>query len=215
MKNLHLFRSIAIDALFIALFVLFTFVPYLGYYQIGPISIQVMHVFVLIGACLFGRKKGLLYGFIFGLTSLIKAAMYPGTFDFAFLNPFVSVLPRALFGFIAGIVFDVIKKHTTLVKFSIVTPFLCFVFTCLHTVLTMSCLYVFGVLDPFHITEALGLSTILTSDAFLGLITAMSAINMVVEGAVAFVIVLPAYLAIRQIKFVKEEDDRKFKVVRA
>ena len=79
----------------------------------------------------------------------------------------------------------------------------------------MSCLYVFGVLDPFHITEALGLSTILTSDAFLGLITAMSAINMVVEGAVAFVIVLPAYLAIRQIKFVKEEDDRKFKVVRA
>lgn len=215
MKNLHLMRSIAIDALFIALFVLFTFVPYLGYIQVGPISIQIMHLFVLIGACIFGWKKGLFYGFIFGLTSLIKASMYPGTIDFAFLNPFVSILPRALFGLIAGVVFDLIKKHTNIVKFSIVAPFLCFAFTCLHTVLTMSCLYVFGVLDPFHITSLLGLSNVLNSEAFLALISTAALVNMLVESAIAFVIVLPAYLAIRQIKFVKEIDDNKFKVVRA
>ena len=119
MNRLKIFRSIAIDALFLALFILFTFVPWLGYYQVGPISFQIVHIFVLIGAAIFGWKKGLLYGFIFGLLSLIKAASFPGTLDFAFLNPFVSILPRALFGFVAGFVFDIIKKHATLKQFMI------------------------------------------------------------------------------------------------
>ncbi len=214
MKNIGFFRSIAIDALFLALFIIFTFVPMLGYYNVGIISFQIVHIFVLIGAALFGYKKGLLYGFIFGLLSLIKAASYPGTFDYAFLNPFVSILPRVLFGFVSGLVFDIVKKHSSLKTYAIVLPFLCFVFTCLHTVLTLSCLYVFGVLDIFHISAALGLSEVVSGFDFFSLFSAVGLLGMVVEGAVALVVVLPLYLALRNIKFIKEIDDKKFKVIK-
>ena len=214
MNRLKIFRSIAMDALFLALFILFTFVPWLGYYQVGPISFQIVHIFVLIGAAIFGWKKGLLYGFIFGLLSLIKAASFPGTLDFAFLNPFVSILPRALFGFVAGFVFDIIKKHATLKQFMISLPVLCFVLTCFHTFATLSCLYLFGVLDPFYISNALGLSEIMSSIGFISLFTTIGLIGMCVEGAIATVIVLPLYVALRKINFVKEEDDLKFKTIK-
>ena len=215
MNRLKIFRSIAIDALFLALFILFTFVPWLGYYQVGPISFQVVHVFVLIGAAIFGWKKGLLYGFIFGLLSLLKAISYPGTLDFAFINPFVSILPRALFGFLAGFIFDIIKKHASLKQFIISLPVLCFVLTCFHTFATLSCLYIFGVLDPFSISSALGLSEIMSNVTFVALFTTIGLIGMCIEGAVAAIIVLPLYVALRRINFVKEEDDLKFKTIKA
>ena len=215
MNRLKIFRSIAIDALFLALFILFTFVPWLGYYQVGPISFQVVHVFVLIGAAIFGWKKGLLYGFIFGLLSLLKAISYPGTLDFAFINPFVSILPRALFGFLAGFIFDIIKKHASLKQFMISLPVLCFVLTCSHTFATLSCLYIFGVLDPFSISSALGLSEIMSNVTFVALFTTIGLIGMCIEGAVAAIIVLPLYVALRRINFVKEEDDLKFKTIKA
>ncbi len=213
MKHLNIFRNIAIDALFLALFALFTFVPWLGYYQVGPISFQIVHLFVLIGAAIFGWKKGLLYGFIFGLFSLLKAISYPGMLDFAFINPFVSILPRVLFGLISGLVFDLIKKYTNVKNFAIYLPILCFVLTCLHTFLTLTSLYLFGVLDPFGISNALGLSEIISSISFISLFTSIGLIGMCVEGGVAAVIVLPLYLALRKINFVKENDDKKFKTI--
>ena len=46
---------------------------------------------------------------------MIRAITMPtGPIDIIYQNPFISILPRAIFGLVAGLVFDVVKKHSTL-----------------------------------------------------------------------------------------------------
>lgn len=105
METKKLVRGIALDGLFIAILVIMTFVPYVGFIPFFfGISITIIHIPVIIGALFLGWKKGLLYGTAFGLASLIKAATAPvGVLDPYFVNPLISVLPRMLFGLITGL----------------------------------------------------------------------------------------------------------------
>lgn len=109
MKNKKI-RMMAIDAMFIAIIAIFAFVPFLGFITLGPISFTTIPIIVFIGAYIFGWKRGLIYGIAFGLFSLFKALTVPGTFDYYFVNPLVSVLPRAIFGFVAGLLGSLVKK---------------------------------------------------------------------------------------------------------
>lgn len=204
MQNRILLKQIAIDALFIALLAIFSFVPYIGFIQVGPISFTTIHIIVLVGAAFFGWKRGLLYGFFFGIFSLFKAIQYPNSVDYFFLNPFISVLPRMLFGLISGVIFDLIKKKNSFKLFIGLLIPLSAVLTFLHTFLTLSCFYVFGVLDIFKITSILGLKELM--DAFLnsypsfwGFILAMVTFGAVCEMIVATIIVPSIYLMINKI----------------
>ena len=70
-----------------------------------------MHVPVIIGAVLEGPVVGLLIGLIFGVASLIQAAVAPnGPGDVIFTNPLISVLPRLLIGPAAWLIWTVLKK---------------------------------------------------------------------------------------------------------
>ncbi|MFQ3547622.1 MAG: ECF transporter S component [Termitinemataceae bacterium] len=65
-------------------------------------SVTVMQVPVIIGAVLEGPVVGLVIGFLFGLSSLLQAALAPtGPVDVAFTNPLISVLPRLFIGPVA------------------------------------------------------------------------------------------------------------------
>ena len=93
MKKIKEIKTIAFDAIFLALIFVFAYVPYLGYITIGPLAFTTMHVLVLLGAILFGAKRGALYGFFFGVSSLLVALQYPGTLNYFCLNPFISIVP--------------------------------------------------------------------------------------------------------------------------
>lgn len=136
--------SMAVDAFFIALLMLMTFVPSLGFIAVTPaISLTLLHLPVLLGAALFGPKKGLLYGFVFGLSSYVQALSSPG-FNALFAYPWVAIPPRMLFGFIAGIAFSFIGKlNKTGIK-AVYLASASFLLTILHTLL------VFGDLLIFH-----------------------------------------------------------------
>jgi uncharacterized membrane protein len=74
-------------------------------------SLTVMHVPVIIGAILEGPWVGAAIGLIFGVFSLIQAAVAPtGPADVWFTNPVVSVLPRLLIGPVAWFVWKLLKK---------------------------------------------------------------------------------------------------------
>ncbi len=106
-------RNIAFDAIFLAIIIVLTFVPYVGFIPIGPVSLTTITIPVFIGAYIFDWKKGLLYGTFFGLASFIRSFMsYVTVVDPIFQNPLISVLPRALFGLVTGLVFDLTKKIT-------------------------------------------------------------------------------------------------------
>jgi uncharacterized membrane protein len=133
---------IVFDAMFLAIIAVMTFVPYVGYIQIGLISFTLIHLPVLIGAALFGWKRGLMYGIFFGLGSLIKATTYPGTIDFLFVNPLISVLPRAVFGLVAGLAFSLARKLPKLYLKGGFIAVLSFLLTALHTFLVLTMLVI-------------------------------------------------------------------------
>lgn len=62
-------------------------------------SVTIIHIPVIIGAVLEGPLVGAFIGLLFGLFSLMQAAVAPnGPVDAAFVNPLISVLPRLLIG---------------------------------------------------------------------------------------------------------------------
>jgi uncharacterized membrane protein len=77
----------------------------------GGISLTIMHVPVIIGAILEGPLVGAGIGLIFGLFSMLQAAIAPsGPGDVVFTNPLISVLPRLFIGPIAWLVWSALKK---------------------------------------------------------------------------------------------------------
>ncbi|MDR1105520.1 MAG: ECF transporter S component [Treponema sp.] len=71
----------------------------LGFITLPLGSIIIMHVPVILGAVLEGPVVGLVTGFLFGLFSLIQAAISAASpLDAAFVNPLFSIVPRLFIG---------------------------------------------------------------------------------------------------------------------
>ena len=96
----------------------------LGYIPLPFMKATIMHIPVIIGACLLGPSVGAGLGALFGLTSIVRATISPNITSFVF-TPFysfneqfhgsiwsivVAMLPRILIGVVSGYVFIFIKK---------------------------------------------------------------------------------------------------------
>ncbi len=72
----------------------------------GGASLTIMHIPVIVAGVLEGPVSGVVVGLIFGVTTLVRAAVAPtGPLDPLFTNPLVSVLPRMLIGLAAWAVY--------------------------------------------------------------------------------------------------------------
>lgn len=102
-------------AVFIAIILVMTAVPYTGYitYLPGGIAITTLHIPVMIGAIFLGWKYGALLGGVWGVTCVVKAYLNPEVGNIPFQNPLVSVFPRIIVGIVAGLVFSLIMKKTS------------------------------------------------------------------------------------------------------
>jgi uncharacterized membrane protein len=77
----------------------------------GGISLTIMHVPAIIGAILEGPIVGLGIGLIFGIFSMLQAAIAPtGVLDPLFVNPVLAVLPRLFIGPVAWLVWKALKR---------------------------------------------------------------------------------------------------------
>ena len=148
-------------ALLSALIVLMGFTP-LGMVPIipGALNATTLHIPVIIGAILFGHKKGAFLGGVFGLVSLIKNTIAPGAMSFLFspvapVIPFgpekipgnasgnffsvlICFIPRILVGLIAGLVYQfVYKKSSSKVIGCIVTAIVATITNTLFVLLGM------------------------------------------------------------------------------
>jgi uncharacterized membrane protein len=137
-------KDIATDAFFIAIIAVMGFIPQVGYISVTPwLSLTLCHLPVLIGAYLFGWKKGTLYGLAFGITSWIEALLTGTGFNALFIVPWVSVLPRVVFGFLSGLTFQLLKKTPKIDGNGVAVGVISALLTCLHTVLVFLDLYAF------------------------------------------------------------------------
>ncbi|XMB72759.1 ECF transporter S component [Mycoplasmatota bacterium WC30] len=105
-------REMTILAMFIAIIAVMGFVPWLGFIPIFGLSATIIHVPVLIGGTLLGRKSSIILGLAFGVISMLRAFTSVG-FDYVFIFPWVSVLPRFIFGLV---IYDVVRLFRKLIK---------------------------------------------------------------------------------------------------
>ena len=167
------------DAIFLAIIILMTFVPNLGYLSVagGVITFTLLHLPVILGASLGGWKRGAIYGLAFGVFNWIRAlTAATSAFDMLFMNPLISILPRFLFGLIAGLLFEILRKvkskgakTTLLVVFSALA-------TVIHTFLVFGSIYVFTMGETAWLwnwlfsgsTSALGMTALLLTSLGAG-----------------------------------------------
>ncbi len=84
-------RDMVVMAALIAIMMLMTIVPVLGYIPLGFMNATIVHIPVIVGAILLGPKKGAVLGFFFGLTSMWKnTALMPNLTSFVF-TPFLTM----------------------------------------------------------------------------------------------------------------------------
>ncbi|MBO7121593.1 MAG: ECF transporter S component [Bacilli bacterium] len=151
-------KDITVDAIFVAIIAIMTFVPYVGMIILPFASFTLLHLPVILGAYLFGWRKGLLFGIAMGVCSMIKAMTTPGlgAFDLLFVWPWISVLPRALFGFLSGLFFDILHKNSKLYGNPLIVGLLSFAFTVMHTVLVFGSLFIFYPSETYAVVTAPG-----------------------------------------------------------
>jgi len=136
-------REMTILAMFIAIIAILGLVPSglgsssLGFIKIAPnIEATIIHIPVLIGAALLGRKMGLYLGIAFGTVSMIAAFIYASPM---FIYPWVSILPRIIFGFI---IYDVVQFFLKVIKNKYIALFTSFfLLTIIHSLLVLSLLW--------------------------------------------------------------------------
>ena len=75
-------QKMVLTAVFAAIIILMANVPFLGYINLGFVSATTIHIPVIIGAVLLGPSSGAFLGFIFGLTSCLKATFQPNLTSF-------------------------------------------------------------------------------------------------------------------------------------
>ncbi len=114
-------KQLVLTALFAAIIIIMASVPFLGYIPLGLMNATIIHIPVILGALFLGPKKGAFLGFLFGLTSLIKATFTPLPTSFVF-SPFytfegmngginsliVCFIPRILIGITSYYIFKLI-----------------------------------------------------------------------------------------------------------
>ena len=78
---------------------------------ISGASLTIMQVPVIIGAVLEGPVVGGVIGLLFGIFSLIQAAVAPtGPADVWFTNPLLSIAPRVFIGPVAWLIYSGLKR---------------------------------------------------------------------------------------------------------
>lgn len=141
-------------ALFVAIIILLSVTP-LGYIHLGVINATTIQIPVIIGAILFGWKKGAFLGGVFGITSMIKNTIQPNATSFVF-SPFVPVfgkdkgslfaivvciVSRVMIGVVAGLLFKALSKTKLSKALSAGVCGFCGALT--NTVLVMGGIYLF------------------------------------------------------------------------
>lgn len=140
-KNNNNIFQLTVMSMLIAILIVQTFIPMLGYIPLGPIDVTIVHITVILTAVLFGSKHGMVIGAVWGLLSMFRAYLQPTPFNVVFLNPVISVIPRLLVGWISGLLFVKMKnKMSEKISYAIISA----IGTMLNTILVLGSIYLFA-----------------------------------------------------------------------
>ncbi|MGL4383096.1 MAG: ECF transporter S component [Bacilli bacterium] len=137
-------KFMSTGAMLIAIIMVMSMVPQLGYIRVGLVDVTIIHIPVLIGAITFkNRNMAIVAGLSFGISSFLYAILNPTTpLAIVFVNPLVSILPRVLFALVAYYLYQLFTKLKINNYLSIVlATFFSVIF---HTLSVLSMMYLFA-----------------------------------------------------------------------
>ncbi|WP_417033608.1 ECF transporter S component [Companilactobacillus farciminis] len=104
----------AILGILIAIILVQSMVPMLGYIPTGFVNITIIHITVIVAAIVLGPKDGAIVGLVWGIGTIIRAFTSPTSIidTTVFTNPVVAVLPRIAVGLLAGWIYLWFRNHT-------------------------------------------------------------------------------------------------------
>lgn len=185
-------KELTLNALFIAMTILLAVVPNLGMITVGPVSITIMHIPVIVAGLVLGFKSGVLNATVFGISALLIAATRPtGVLDVLFVNPLVSVLPRVIFGISIGVIAGVMDKFTK--NFAVKATVTAILSTLIHTICVVGAMYYAGIGSTNPEIAAVFSTNVLT---FIG--TVLMA-NGILEMVASALIAVPTSIVLRKI----------------
>jgi uncharacterized membrane protein len=160
----------------------------LGFIPLPMAKATIMHIPVIIGAIIEGPVVGATIGLIFGLFSIFQNMTNPSLLSFAFLNPFVSVVPRVLVGIMAYYGYSLFSKRNTTLSVGIGAA----VGSLTNTFGVLTMIYV---LYAAQYASAKGIDPATTAKVIYGI----ALTNGVPEAIVAVLIVTPIVVAIKRV----------------
>lgn len=191
-KNLELAQLAMLSAIIIVM----TFVPYVGYISYGALSITLIHIPVIIGACVLGVKGGSILGAVWGISCIIKAVFAPPSplEGIIFKNPLIALIPRVIAGAMAGLIYSLIAKKTE--KKSICSILAALTACICNTAFVMGGIYlIYGA----EYGAELGIASV-NFGGLTNYILAAFGINAVLEIIVGIAVAVPISAALRKIR---------------
>ena len=180
-------KIIAYNGLLLAIILVLTIVPNIGFIQIPPLSLTIIHIPVIIGAILFEFKSAIFLSLAFGVSSMFVAATRGAGLDVLFINPLVSVLPRLLFGLAIYLIYTSIKRAVK--SKSLQVGITAFVSSLIHSFLVLFAMYLATSLNEASFT----------SNAFTAIISSYLFLGAIGEAILATIISIPVVTAVRRV----------------
>ena len=188
MGNKTRIQKMTILSMFIAIELIMAMTP-IGYLSLGAISITTMHIPVIFAGILLGPTEGAILGFVFGMTSFLKATFAPTITSFCF-SPFYSVgdihgnfwslliafAPRILLGYLSGLLYNAFKKAKK--NNFVVESLIAIGMTLLHTLMVMGLIWLFFG-QVYASVTGLAVSTVI-----IPVITSNGILEMIVAGII-------------------------------
>lgn len=173
----------------------------LGFIYFGGISVTLLTIPVILGAFLFGKKEGIILGFLFGFLSLLRASFTPDISAFLF-SPFVQVgghsgnlyslvicfFPRIFLGWFVGMMKEKFGNKQWLSLASIT-----FIASMIHTLLVLLCIFLFFAKEYSALMN-------ISSNLVLAGLGIVFATNGISEAIVAVLLVPTIYQALPKMK---------------
>jgi uncharacterized membrane protein len=192
-------KDLVFASIIIAIIVLLTATQW-GFISIPPVGITIIHIPVLVGTVVLGKKYGIILGSVFGLGSFVLALFTLGM-NAPFTNPLLSVLPRILFGFIIFPIFTFftkrIKNKPLAISLSVAISYF------IHSLVVITVLYFVGT-SGFYLSSEINLwennATLVTF--MLGIFS----FNFAIEIVLAILIGTPSIMVLEDLRN-KEESE--------
>ena len=193
-KNRKRTQQLTLAAFFVAIEILMAITP-IGYIPVGAINITTRHLPVILSGIILGPVFGALTGFVFGMTSMLKATFAPNITSFCF-SPFITVggvhgnfwslfiafVPRITLGVLSFYIYRAMRRANQNRVLSAAVSAACN--TLIHTLFVMGSIWLFfgnAYADAAGITVGAVILAVLTSNGILEIILAAIVIPALVK----------------------------------